>query len=61
MVIAIITILAALLLPALSVARHTADPVVCKNNLRQLGISLEVYTGDHGFYPSGGPPTPTDP
>ena len=60
-VIAIIAILAALLLPALSGARHTADPVVCKNNLRQLGISLEVYTGDHGFYPSGDPPTPTVP
>lgn len=59
-VIAIIAILAALLLPALSGARHTADSVGCKNNLRQLGISLEVYTGDHGFYPSGGPPTPTD-
>lgn len=56
-VIAIIAILAALLLPALSGARHAADSAACKNNLRQIGIGLEMYSGDHGFYPSGGPPT----
>lgn len=56
-VIAIIAALAAMLLPALGNARHAADSAACKNNLRQIGIGLEMYSGDHDFYPSGGPPT----
>jgi len=45
-VIAIIAILAALLLPALSRAKATAKRADCVSNLRQLGVSLELYWGD---------------
>lgn len=60
-VIAIIAILAGLLLPALSSAKQSADLAVCKSNLRQLSLGIELYGGDHHFYPSGGLPTPAFP
>jgi prepilin-type N-terminal cleavage/methylation domain-containing protein/prepilin-type processing-associated H-X9-DG protein len=46
-VIAIITILASLLLPALSQAKQKAYSVSCKNKLRQLGIALQLYTSEN--------------
>lgn len=50
-VIAIITILAALLLAALSRARSAAYLTACKSNLRQIGVGLRLYTSDFRAYP----------
>ena len=46
-VIAIIAILAALLLPALSQARERAQGVYCLNNTRQLTLAWLLYADDH--------------
>lgn len=44
---AIFSILAALLLPALAGARARSVSTLCLNNMRQLGIALQLYAGDH--------------
>jgi len=54
LVIAIITILAALLLTTLAKAKASAQTAACKSNLRQLGIALQVYVDDYQKYPSNG-------
>lgn len=46
-VIAIIAILASLLLPALAKAKEMGKRIGCLNNLRQLGLSLMMYTDDN--------------
>lgn len=50
-VIAIVAILAALLMPAVLTAKNSARSVVCKNNLRQMGLALQSYVQDHSRYP----------
>ena len=47
-VVAIITILAGLLLPALNKAREQARTISCVNNLKQIGTGLPAYVGDFG-------------
>jgi prepilin-type N-terminal cleavage/methylation domain-containing protein/prepilin-type processing-associated H-X9-DG protein len=47
-VIAIIAILAALLLPALAVARARAYRMQCASNMRQCGMGFPMFAGDHG-------------
>ena len=53
-VVAIIAILAAMLLPALSKAREKARQSVCMNNLKQLGLATHMYVEDYdGALPYG--------
>jgi prepilin-type N-terminal cleavage/methylation domain-containing protein len=52
MVIAIIAILIALFLPVLRRVRQAATNQVCKNNLRQIGYGVRMYTDDNrGRFP----------
>lgn len=52
-VIGIITILAAMTVPAVQMARAAARDATCKNNLRQIGVGLHSYASNHERYCSG--------
>ena len=65
-VIGIISILAAILLPALSRARESARRASCQNNMKQFGVIFKMYSGENkdsfpppvryfpGNFPDGG-------
>lgn len=48
-VVAVIAIFAGLLLPALASAKSKAKAVGCINNVRQLGLSFQLFVSDHGI------------
>jgi prepilin-type N-terminal cleavage/methylation domain-containing protein len=49
-VIAVISILAGMLLPALENARDSALQISCLSNLRQINMSMGAYASDNDFY-----------
>lgn len=53
-VISIIAILASMLLPTLMRTKYAAKNVACLAQLRQMGASVTMYSGDYDtFYPAG--------
>ena len=48
-VVAIISILAAMLLPALKTAREAGRKAVCRSNLRQIGVAVFMYADDQAY------------
>lgn len=51
-VVSIIAILAAILLPAISMVRASAQTAQCASNMRQIGLAFHTYaTEQEGFIP----------
>jgi prepilin-type N-terminal cleavage/methylation domain-containing protein len=53
-VIAIVGVLIALLLPAVQAARESSRFASCRNNLKQIGVTLLLHHDQRGHFPFGG-------
>jgi prepilin-type N-terminal cleavage/methylation domain-containing protein/prepilin-type processing-associated H-X9-DG protein len=58
-VISVISVLIALLLPAVQAARESARQIQCRNNLKQIALGLMNYHDASGGFPLGGYYQPT--
>ncbi|MGA2442398.1 MAG: type II secretion system protein [Tepidisphaeraceae bacterium] len=56
-VIGIIALLVAILLPALSKARHSANTIACASNLRQIVMAMQMYANQNNGFIAGSPNT----
>jgi type II secretory pathway pseudopilin PulG len=52
-VLSIITLLLAILIPAVRAAREGTRRTQCRNNLRQIGIAIQNYNATYGVFPFG--------
>lgn len=55
-VISIISVLLAMLFPAIQQAREAARRIQCRNNLKQVGLALHNYNELHNVFPIGNVP-----
>ena len=60
-VIAIIALLLALMAPSLNHAKDLVYAAICRGNLHQMGIAMQMYKADTDFYPPGHSWAPTQP
>lgn len=60
-VVGVLSILLALLLPALLQARETARKLECQTRLHQIGLALHGYHDTHRVFPAGLTPPPVVP
>lgn len=62
--ISIIALLIAILLPAVQAAREASRRTVCKNNLKQMGLAVQLHVEHRGHFQAGylfDPPSPPPP
>ena len=61
-VVGIIALLLSLLVPSLQRARSMAVRIGCANNLKQIGLAMDLYAGDYDtIYPCAQDPVSTEP